>query len=530
MTGNNTTSQTSTGQHHLGRDAAVGAGVGGIGEHEFRKHENAGVDSVTTSGYGNNDSTLGSRTGIGHGNTQTTQNINPNTTSGSHLGRDAVVGAGVGGIGEHELRRHEQAGVGSIPSSTTGANQTSLAGANSTVGNTTSGQHYGRDAVAVGGAGAAGEGIHHRENERNTIGSSGAGPFSSTASGGPHSTHTANRLDPSVNTTSTSTESAFEHSPAHGGGVEQADRHHLGRDAAVGAGGVELAEHEHRKHGNASGSGVTGSGVTSSTSGSTLPGPAPNTAGPHSKDWLNKLDPRVDSKSTDPEAAHVGPSQAPTYDLGDKSHAGRDVAATGVVGGGAYEAEKHSHNKKHESHYGRDAALAGGAGGFAYEANKHKHDKDLTASEREAKHEQKRELKEEKREHRHGRDAVGGTGTSHTLAGDNTTSGNHFGPDAALGTGAGTALGTRDHDRHTTGVPLPEKPPGTDIGDKLHGTARNRGVPGPTGFPNEPGFGSGQTSTGHSHVGRDATALGGAAALGEHEHHKHESKALKVIL
>lgn len=27
-----------------------------------------------------------------------------------------------------------------------------------------------------------------------------------------------------------------------------------------------------------------------------LPGPAPNTAGPHKSDLLNKLDPRVDSK------------------------------------------------------------------------------------------------------------------------------------------------------------------------------------------------------------------------------------------
>lgn len=27
-----------------------------------------------------------------------------------------------------------------------------------------------------------------------------------------------------------------------------------------------------------------------------LPGPAPNTAGPHSSDLLNKLDPRVDSQ------------------------------------------------------------------------------------------------------------------------------------------------------------------------------------------------------------------------------------------
>lgn len=38
-------------------------------------------------------------------------------------------------------------------------------------------------------------------------------------------------------------EDAHQHSHTHGGGAEAADKHHhLGRDAAIGAGGVGLAE------------------------------------------------------------------------------------------------------------------------------------------------------------------------------------------------------------------------------------------------------------------------------------------------
>lgn len=62
-----------------------------------------------------------------------------------------------------------------------------------------------------------------------------------------------------------------------------------------------------------------------------------------------------------------------------------------------------------------------------------------------------------------------------------------------------------------------EKPLGSDIGDKLHGTERNRGVQGTTGFPHE--------STGHNqhHTGRDAALGAGAVGVGEHEHRKHEA-------
>ena len=76
----------------------------------------------------------------------------------------------------------------------------------------------------------------------------------------PHTTDTANLLDPNVSGGSKKLENAHEHHPRPGGGAEAADQHHtgvgststgstktgssshhLGRDAAIGAGGVGAA-------------------------------------------------------------------------------------------------------------------------------------------------------------------------------------------------------------------------------------------------------------------------------------------------
>jgi hypothetical protein len=103
-----------------------------------------------------------------------------------------------------------------------------------------------------------------------------------------------------------------------------------------------------------------------------------------------------------------------------------------------------------------------------------------------------------------------------------------------------SALGTST-DAHGA-TPLIAKEPGTDLGDKLHGVDRNRGVTGSSGFPGTDGFGSGVPksvattegfgsgihkseattdqygnpvgqNTGSSHLGRDA-ALGGLGGAG----------------
>lgn len=105
-----------------------------------------------------------------------------------------------------------------------------------------------------------------------------------------------------------------------------------------------------------------------------------------------------------------------------------------------------------------------------------------------------------------------------------TAPGNH-----GVGTGSGTQNAltgeTGQHGHHGGAVPLAEKPRGTDIGDKLHGVDRNRGVAGTSGLPGSEGFGSGNTHTGTSthNTGRDAAGLGAAGLIGEHEYRKHEN-------
>jgi hypothetical protein len=83
-------------------------------------------------------------------------------------------------------------------------------------------------------------------------------------------------------------------------------------------------------------------------------GPAPNTAGPHKSDLLNKLDPRVGA-TPDPipgrwpantdTVATTGQSTLPHHGNLTDHHTGRDAALAGTAGGAAYEAGKHrDHN------------------------------------------------------------------------------------------------------------------------------------------------------------------------------------------
>jgi hypothetical protein len=123
-----------------------------------------------------------------------------------------------------------------------------------------------------------------------------------------------------------------------------------------------------------------------------LPGPAPHTAGPHNKDWMNKLDPFVDSHpysaTTDEDIlalpVHTGEG---TYSEATIDQKGRHLPR----GDGAFAADSSSGHTSSLPHHGvgseattdrkshhmsRDAAVAAGVGGAAYEADKHhKHDK-----------------------------------------------------------------------------------------------------------------------------------------------------------
>jgi hypothetical protein len=117
--------------------------------------------------------------------------------------------------------------------------------------------------------------------------------------------------------------------------------------------------------------------------------------------------------------------------------------------------------------------------------------------------------------------------TQNTLAGDNTSSGRHYGHDAGLGAGAAGAAGVaeHEHDKHSGPTPLAEKPKGRDLGDMLHGVERNRGVPGSSGFPGTEGFGTG---TGGALAASEATTdqtghpipsyTGSGLGAGQHRH------------
>ncbi len=350
-------------RHHLGRDAAIGVGGAGLAEHEHRKHERereAGVGSTTGIGsstgvYGDNstyDNTAGTTTGPHRSNLLNKFDPRVDSASGTmgdngsdnHYGRDAAVGAGGVGLAEHEHRKHErerEAGVGSTTGigSNTGAYSNDPAYTGTTE---STGHHYGRDAaVGAGGVGLAEHERRKHERERE------AGVGTNTDIG---STTGGYRSDPNyTDTTGTSA-------------------HHYGRDTAVGAGGVGLAEHEHRKHEREreSDSGLGGSTDTTAptTSGT---GPAPNTAGPHSKDWMNKLDPRVKSN---PDTADTGLTGTRGTTHGERGA----VAGAGLTGAAAYEAEKH-HSDRNEPgmgraydeslpnfhHTGRDASAIGAA-------------------------------------------------------------------------------------------------------------------------------------------------------------------------
>ncbi|PBP27473.1 hypothetical protein BUE80_DR001684 [Diplocarpon rosae] len=343
---------------HVGRDAAAvgAAGIAGSGIHSHRENERS-VGSTGSSG-------------LAHG-TQSSHAYPEQTssTSGSRFGRDAaaVGAAGVIGSGIHS-HGHESAlgsNVGSsglahnTPSSSSHTGYGTLQGHSTTTAghgpntgssaltrnteygtnhgsNPTGGSQLGRDAALLGTAGAVGADMHHHhENQRalvSSVGSTGVSQGNSPATGshGPHTTDTANLLDPSVNTRGAGQEDALHHSPRHGGGAEEADTHHRASDVKTGsAAAVDATRRAGVGAGNTSGLGHS-AGAT---------GPAPHTAGPHAKDYQNVLDPRV----TPQNAAIQGSEQTGILNTTGSSghHYGRDAAVAGGVGTAAYAAGHH---------------------------------------------------------------------------------------------------------------------------------------------------------------------------------------------
>lgn len=435
---------------HRPRDSEFGSttsgtgasGLGGVGN-------GSNITGPNTHVHGISSNTRTSEAGIAGHNARDALSSHPNTTSGLggatsmpsttheasniekhsniHHGSNAALGSGAvgaAGLAEHEHRKHGNTGIPSnnqtyghtegshgthnsaalnaadprVDSDLDGnrlPNMTSSGyGTKDAYGTTTgcSGNHLGRDAAAIGTAGAVGEGIHHHNHQHSQ------GVFGS--SNGPHTTATANRLDPNLNDSKIHTEGAHTH---HGHGRQSEGR--------VEGGGAEEADGVHGSKGTSAGAGVVPVGAYEAGHGRNT------TTGPHSSNLATTADPRVDS------------------DL----------------------------SKQQNHHYGRDAAIAGGAGGAAYEANKH-HGSNTTAGPHSSNIENKIDPR---------------------VDSDRSRDGHHYGRDAAL---AGGAAGTAyEVDKHHGTATKDQKPIGKDIGDRLHGVERNRGVNGPTGFPHESG-------------------------------------------
>jgi len=434
-------------------------------------------------------------------------------------------------------------------------------GSSGSHGNASKDHNYGRDAALAGGAAGIGAGAYGAGRNDHT---------SSTTT--PHDSNLANRADPRVDT-----------SRSNVTGGEGQTQHH-GRDAAlaggaagIGAGAYGASRNDHTSSTttphdsnlanradprvDTSRSNVTGGvgqtqphGVSTSTTTHT----STTTSGPHSSNLANKADPTVDSDNS-------------------KSHHGRDAAlvgGAGAAGAGAYGAHKHNEHdekdlKKAEKEADKDRKHA-----------EKEHEKELKHAEKDHDKHDKHEKKEHKgflsflhrdkskKYSKEEEDEFDRQEREH----DSNTKRN-----AALGAGAGVAAGGAAHGAHhhsgtdhadtnkplpvapgssttgqhntghssTTGhqgpIPEAEKPAGTTIGDILHGVERNRGVPGPTGFPDEQArhdvdeFGNprgsvaGQGGSSNISRGHDGTATGlglgagsGAGALGSNDHRKHQ--------
>jgi len=197
---------------------------------------------------------------------------------------------------------------------------------------------------------------------------------------------------------------------------------------------------------------------------------------------MNKLDPRVDANPS--AAATTGQtSTLPTR--------GADPVP-----------ETKTDQKSH--HLGRNAAVAGVVGGAAYEADKHyKHDKDLTQAERDAKREHKHELKEEKRENKD----------------------HHYGRDAAVAGGVGGAA--YEADKHHRKNELREPNTLSNIGNPAvtgQPTTTTTAGPHSSGIANKADPTADSDHPKEHHYGRDAAIAGGVGGVAYEadKHHKHD--------
>lgn len=180
------------------------------------------------------------------GTTGSTGTYGSSTTGGAGLGGDNFTQSGTGVTGAPGGHSNT---LGSNTSSNRGPHDSNLANkADPRVDSD-------RDHRAAPGSttGTSGLGSSNYGSTTGTTGTSGLG----SSNRGPHDSNLANKADPRVDS----------------------DRDHRGAPGSTGVTG-----NNYGTTGTTGSSGLTGN-----------PGPAPNTAGPHKSDMLNKVDPRVDS-------------------------------------------------------------------------------------------------------------------------------------------------------------------------------------------------------------------------------------------
>lgn len=281
-------------------------------------HTGAGLSSTTgthTGTHGTHTGTTGTHTGttggLGstgtHGTHGTTGYGNTSTNTGPHdsnlankadprvdSDRDHRANPASGGIGSTtggEFGSSRTTGTGEFGSTTRSGAEYGHTGSStlgsSTHGSANTGPHSSnlankadprvdsdRDHRANPASGGLGSntGAYGTTGTHGTTGGLGSntGAYGNTSTNaGPHDSNLANKADPRIDS----------------------DRDHRGNPTSGGLGsntGAYGSTGTHGTHGTTGSHNVTGGGLNN-------PGPAPNTAGPHGKDILNKVDPRVDS-------------------------------------------------------------------------------------------------------------------------------------------------------------------------------------------------------------------------------------------
>lgn len=297
---NTTSDNATTAGHHHGsltqHGTTTGVGSTGLGPHDssLGNKIDPRVDSTTgqstssgMTGTGHHSTTGHNLSGT-HGNTGVT-GVGPHSSSLANKA-DPRVDSDLDGsrkMGAASTTHHGTTGTGLTGThhNTTG---TGVTGTHGNTGVSGAGPHDSKlankmdprvdsDLDGSRNMGAAGTtGIRHGQSGvGHTSGSGITGSHTGTHShhtSGPHSTETANKLDPRIG-------GGIGHSGHH-------DHHNTSGISGTGLGSSTTGTHS----GHHTGSNLTGTG-------SNMPGTgnAPNTAGPHKSDLLNKLDPRVDS-------------------------------------------------------------------------------------------------------------------------------------------------------------------------------------------------------------------------------------------